>query len=75
VAVEQQRGVFHEHGVRILGQVGKADDLQSRLRESRFVSRMLTSRLRGIDRRALEMRQLAFRNPRAYRPGESAGHQ
>src|SRR5690349_13508991 len=75
VAVEEQGRVFHENRVRIVGQLWQANDFKTRAGEGLFVFRVLRGGQRSVDRRPIQMRQLALSDPRAHGPRESASHQ
>ena len=68
---EDQRRILDEHGIGVVGQIGQADDLEPRASERLLIGRVLRGGLGGIDRHALEMRQLALRQARADGAGES----
>ena len=52
---EQQGGVLDEHGVRIVGELGQAHNLETGGRQRLLIARMLSRGLGRVDRHALEV--------------------
>ena len=75
MAIEEERRVFHENCVRVVWKIRQANDVESRVRERLFVSGMLSGGLRRVDRRSIEVGQLAFGKARADRAGVRARYQ
>ncbi len=70
---EQDRGVLHEHRVRMLFEFRQTQHVQPCLRDRLFIGAVLLGRTLRGDRLAAEVGQFAIRDARAQRPGEGNG--
>src|SRR5215208_5504063 len=71
MALKQERRIFDEDGVRVVGKIGQADHVEAGVAQRLFVGRVLRARSGDVDRDAIEVRQRAFGEPRT--DGSSEG--
>ena len=74
MAVENEGGILDEDGVRVISKLRQAHDRVPGSGEGVLISLVLSRSPLGVDRRALEVGELALGEPRADRAGVGFRH-
>ena len=74
VGPEQQSRILDENGIGVVGQIGQADNIESRLLQRLLIGFVLRSGERRVDRLAIQMGKCAFYDAWARGAGEGQGH-